>query len=91
MSCRVIGRTFEQFHFGAFVTIAQTLGYESLIGEYMPTSKNALVKDLYITMGCGIVSIEENGTTAYTLSLKSTPLPCTKVRRLGASGEAFGY
>ena len=51
MSCRVIGRTAEQFFFGEFLERARTLGYRRILGEYIPTKKNALVADLYDRLG----------------------------------------
>ena len=47
MSCRVIGRTVEQFFFGVLVERCRELGYRRIVGEYIPTKKNALVADLY--------------------------------------------
>ena len=51
MSCRVIGRTVEEFSFGELLERARTLGYREIHGEYIPTKKNALVTELYDRMG----------------------------------------
>ena len=51
MSCRVIGRTVEQFTFGELLDRAARLGYRRIIGEYLPTPKNELVRELYQSLG----------------------------------------
>jgi FkbH-like protein len=51
MSCRVIGRTVEQFALRQLVDRATRLGYRRVVGEFVPTKKNALVADLYDRMG----------------------------------------
>jgi FkbH-like protein len=60
MSCRVINRTAEQFLFNALVSRAKAMGARRLIGEYIATSKNALVKDLYDRLG--FERLEGNGS-----------------------------
>jgi FkbH-like protein len=47
MSCRVIGRTAEEFLFNGLLERARELGYRSLEGEFIATKKNAMVADLY--------------------------------------------
>ncbi len=51
MSCRVISRTVEEFFFNVLIDRARRSGVERLVGVYQPSSKNALVKDLYERMG----------------------------------------
>ena len=51
MSCRVIGRTAEQFLFNAFVNEAKSRGSSRLVGEFLPTKKNAVVAGLYEQLG----------------------------------------
>ena len=45
MSCRVIGRTVDQFTFRAILDRASGAGYRRIISEYIPTAKNAMVRD----------------------------------------------
>jgi len=52
MSCRVIGRSAEHFLWNALLERARALGYERLVGEYVPTAKNAQVGDLFERLGC---------------------------------------
>ncbi len=51
MSCRVIGRTVEQFSFRTVHDEARRLGYRRIVGEFLPTSKNSLVSGLYESLG----------------------------------------
>jgi len=47
MSCRVIGRKVETAFLAKIVADAKKEGISTIIGEYIPTQKNAPVKDFY--------------------------------------------
>jgi FkbH-like protein len=47
MSCRVLGRGAEDTFITKLAEAARTLGCDELRGKYIPTAKNAMVKDLY--------------------------------------------
>jgi predicted enzyme involved in methoxymalonyl-ACP biosynthesis len=81
MSCRVIGRTFEQYMFGEFVKRSITLGYTRLLGEYIPTQKNSLVEKLFTDVGCERLEPENPGESSlwYALDLLTAELPATSV------------
>jgi FkbH-like protein len=51
MSCRVLKRGLEQFTLNQIVHLAKKNNFIRLIGEYIPTSKNGLVKDHYAHLG----------------------------------------
>jgi FkbH-like protein len=51
MSCRVLRRGMEGFALNHIVEIAAAHGYKTITGEYIPTAKNALVKDHYQRLG----------------------------------------
>ncbi len=51
MSCRVLKRGVEQFVLNTLVDYAQKNGFEHIIGEYIPTSKNSMVKEHYPKLG----------------------------------------
>ena len=51
MSCRVLKRGMEEFIVNKILQTAAEKGYRKVIGEYIPTPKNAMVKDLYEKMG----------------------------------------
>jgi len=51
MSCRVLNRGMENFILNTIVKFARSNGFIKLIGEFVPTSKNEMVKDHYLTLG----------------------------------------
>ena len=51
LSCRVIGRTVEQALLVYLARQARLAGAEQLIGQYIPTAKNALVENFYPSLG----------------------------------------
>jgi FkbH-like protein len=51
MSCRVLGRNAEDTFIAGLAEGARALGCDTLRGSYIPTAKNAMVKDLYKNMG----------------------------------------
>lgn len=51
MSCRVLNRGMENFVLNQLVKFAQNEGFSSLLGEYVPSGKNELVKDHYLNLG----------------------------------------
>ena len=52
MSCRVLGRRLEEVVFAALVRYAAESRRKNITAEYIPTSKNHLVADLYARLGC---------------------------------------
>jgi FkbH-like protein len=51
MSCRVLQRGVEQFALGELAARARARGCSRLLGTYIPTPKNGLVKDHYAGLG----------------------------------------
>ncbi len=51
MSCRVLRRGAEQYLFDRIVEATIAAGFDTLIGEYLPTAKNAMVSDFYAECG----------------------------------------
>ena len=51
MSCRVLKRGMENFTLNTMVEYAKEQGFERIVGEYIPTLKNGMVKDLYSNLG----------------------------------------
>jgi len=78
MSCRVIGRSFEHFTCGRLIDLAVARGYRRIEGEFLPTAKNALVKDLYDAMGFDRTT-EGPDRNGYALGLDGGPRPVTFV------------
>jgi FkbH-like protein len=68
MSCRVLGRGVEQACLNLLAAAAQQREAQRLIGQFRPTEKNAMVRELYTTLGF-IELPDHNGTTRYALDL----------------------
>jgi FkbH-like protein len=51
MSCRVLKRTTEEFIVNKVIERAKEAGFTAVIGEYLPTAKNAMVADIYEKLG----------------------------------------
>lgn len=80
MSCRVLKRGMEHFMLNTVVTEAKNAGYCSIIGEYRPTAKNAMVENFY--PGLGFTKIKEVDGFMYKLSVESyTPKECHIIRK----------
>lgn len=62
MSCRVLGREVERATLSVLVSEARKLGAKRLIGEYLPTPKNGMVKDHYRSLGFSLLNEHESAT-----------------------------
>jgi len=51
MSCRVLKRSMENFVLNTIVELSEQAGFKKIIGEYIPTAKNGLVKSHYDNLG----------------------------------------
>ena len=51
MSCRVLGRGVERAIFDVFVSEAAKMGVSRIIGDYIMTNKNGMVRGLYAELG----------------------------------------
>jgi FkbH-like protein len=51
MSCRVLKRGMENFNLNTLVDYAKANGFTKIVGEYIPTTKNMMVKDHYRNLG----------------------------------------
>jgi len=69
MSCRVIGRTVEEFLFNALLDRARRQGCRSLLGEYLPTAKNALVAELYDRLGLARLADSTTEGVGYAIAV----------------------
>ena len=62
MSCRVIGRTVETAMLGILADHAQQSGAKKIVGQFLPTAKNAPAKEIYAKHH--FACIEENETSS---------------------------
>lgn len=65
MSCRVLKRGMEEFTLNSLVAEAKTKGYKKVIGEYIPTKKNSMVKNHY--PGLGFTRIDNDKYDRYMI------------------------
>lgn len=63
MSCRVLGRMVENELFNYLVKYAQMNGIETIIGDYIPTDRNGLVRDLYEKLGFSVCPSDTSSST----------------------------
>ena len=69
MSCRVLGRKVEQATLDLVASEARRLGCGRLIGEYIPTAKNGMVRDHYAKLGFVVLDVAEDGRSIAALDL----------------------
>lgn len=71
MSCRVLGRQVEEATLNLIAEQAMRMGFKQLIGNYLPTAKNGMVKEHYGKLGFVKVQQSEDGSTQWTLDVHS--------------------
>jgi FkbH-like protein len=69
MSCRVLGRQVEPTSLNLIAAQAKALGATRLIGDYVATKKNAMVRDHYAKLGFAPLDADAFGTTRAVLDL----------------------
>jgi len=69
MSCRVLGRRVEQAMLQFLSQQLKERGATELLGSFIPTKRNGLVKDHYPNLGFDLVSAGNDGTTHWRLDL----------------------
>lgn len=83
MSCRVLARGVEQFMMNQVVALAMRMGVSRMIGEYIPTAKNAMVREFFQQFGFKHVSAASNQWSLDVRRYKS----CATFIRLTGSTE----
>jgi FkbH-like protein len=66
MSCRVLMRGVEEALMNLLMQDARNAGVEVVLGEYIPTARNALVADLYIRLGFVPIEVDAKGIARYS-------------------------
>jgi FkbH-like protein len=69
MSCRVLGRQVEPTTLNLVAAVAASLGARRLVGRYIPTKKNAMVRDHYERLGFTVVERHDDGGSRAVLDL----------------------
>ena len=70
MSCRAFSRGAEHFLFNCVLKDFKEMGIETIKGTYIPTKKNALVKDFYKSLGFSPLKETEDGVAIWYLNIK---------------------
>jgi FkbH-like protein len=84
MSCRVLGRKVEDMVLCEVLAHAARRGIERVIGRYVPTERNALVKDHYAKLGFTPIGEHDDGTTVWEMSTATRkPVEHFAIRRNG--------
>ena len=86
MSCRVLGRKVEQMVLRELLGQARDAGVQTLVGTYLPSEKNALVRDHYKKLGFTLVEERADGGSVWSMPTSSEieAAPMT-VRRTGST------
>jgi FkbH-like protein len=69
MSCRVLGRQVEEATMNLVAERAAELGAAKLVGEYLPTKKNGMVREHYRKLGFECDALEETGASRWIKEL----------------------
>jgi len=88
LSCRVIGRTIETAMLGFLTDASKTRGLSRLQGWYVPTKKNAPVKDLYLSHKFQAIS-SENGATLWSLNLEEASISFPEWIRMHVTNGSY--
>jgi FkbH-like protein len=84
MSCRVLGRKVEDMVLSEVRAHAARRGVTRLIGLYIPTERNALVKDHYAKLGFTPLGEQDGGITVWEMATDvHSPVPHFVVHRTG--------
>jgi len=78
MSCRVLGRGMEGAALNELAAAAREKGATALVGDYLPTPKNDLVREHYAKLGFQPIAADHAGpgSTRWRLPLADyTPVP----------------
>ncbi len=77
MSCRVLGRGVEAATLALVTGAAKALGARQLIGEYLPTKKNGMVREHFGRLGFTLLSEQPDGASRWSLMLDGFAPPKT--------------
>jgi FkbH-like protein len=82
MSCRVLSRTVEQHLMRYVFDCAKRLGLSRVTGEYVPTPKNAMVRDFFAQFGFEKTAEDAGERTLWALSVQDFQPPVTYIRQI---------
>ena len=90
MSCRVLNRKLEEAMLNHIVSRAGATGVRALIGQYIKTERNSMVKDHYARLGFKPLSVEDDASRwrLEVASYTAFPVPIEVVRAEPALGDS---
>ena len=93
MSCRVLGRRVEEAILQHLVRQARAAGASELIGRYIPTARNGLVRDHFAKLGFTKAGGEAGGETIWRLAIgeyadKELPMKIEATAPAGSASAA---
>jgi FkbH-like protein len=80
MSCRVLKRQVEEEVLNEILRRARAAGCERVVGEYLPTAKNGMVRDHYTRMGFAKIGDAPDGSAKFELDAANYQPILTKIR-----------
>jgi FkbH-like protein len=83
MSCRVLGRQVDEAMMNVLVAQARTRGVHRIFGHFIPTAKNAMVREHYRRMGFELVATATDGSTLWALNVESYHNRATQIACFG--------
>ncbi len=83
MSCRVLGRQVEEAMMNVVVAQARARGVRRIFGHYIPTAKNAMVREFYGRMGFELVETAADGATLWVMDVVGYRARETQIACLG--------
>ena len=78
LSCRILGKGIEIAFIKKILSMLKDGGVNTVKAEYIPTAKNAQVKDFYDRCGFPCIAEEADGKRSYTFELKDADLEIKK-------------
>jgi FkbH-like protein len=90
MSCRVLQRGVEQTVMNEIFTYARARGVEVVEGSYLPTAKNAMVKEFYARFGFEKVAEDDKGNARWVLPVASYQARSTHITRVEVPPASTG-
>lgn len=90
LSCRVIGRTVEEAFLARISAFLKGRGVRSLMGEYAPSKKNSLVREMYGRLGFRLHERRDDGRTLWEFDLASGSVKGSGWIRVEADFNRYG-
>lgn len=81
MSCRVLGKGIEDAFVKTVFSKLRNLGLSKVIGSYIPTAKNSIVKCFWPHLGFEL--LDQNDGAVYVLNLKNADLSIKEYYKIG--------